>query len=115
MKRASIIIALFSVSLLVLAFSGRSASEETVTIKVTAPQPTEFDMYQEGIKIARGLKTPYQFNSSKANDRFIFKSQDQKTELKVTLDKGNGVVLMGQWPIVVLLIEKGTVTTFGID
>lgn len=115
MKRIPVIAIIASVSLLAFAFSFKSTADEEVTIKVSAAQATEFDMYQEHGKISRGLKTPYQFTADNANDRFIFKSLDQKTEIKVTVDKKQKTVLMGQWPIVVLLLDKGSATTFGID
>ena len=115
MKKTSKIATILLVSLFALSFGVQSTSDEQTTIKVSASQPTEFDMYQEGNNISRKLKTPFELKLTKQNDRFIFKSLEQNTSLKVTLEKEHGVILMGHWPIVVLLVEQGKVTTFGME
>lgn len=115
MKKSPVVSTIVLVSLFALSFRIQPTAEEQTTIKVSAPQPTEFDMYEEGNNISRKLKTPYEFKFTKQNDKFIFKSLDQKTVLKVTFEKEHAAVVMGQWPIVALVIDNGTATTFGID
>ena len=97
--------------LLSLSFTNTSVQNETI-IKVTSEKSIKFDIYQNG-KIIKGIKTPYEFKFNEKNGYFIFKSNDGKNELKVSVVKQNGS-LNASWNIVVLTIENDKMSTFGM-
>jgi|GEM_PF-4205838 len=122
------IIFIFSIVLMgVVIFSFRPVDNEIdeVKITVTAEKETLFDMFAsqaperfeslkpDFVKSKKGLKTPYEFTVT-SNAHFIFKSQDQKTRIKVKAERKGGRVTE-ELPIVVILLEGEKLTTFGID
>src|SRR6478609_3281440 len=122
------IIFIFSIVLMgVVIFSFRSIDSEIdeVKITVTAEKETLFDMFAspslerfenskpDFVKSKKGLKTPYEFKVN-SSAYFIFKSQDQKTRIKVKAERKGGRVTE-ELPIVVILLEGEKMATFGID
>jgi hypothetical protein len=97
---------------IIFSFTTNTDNDEIV-ITVSADKPTKFDMFQNS-KTSKGLTTPYEIKLKSDDSRFIFKSKNSKTNLKIQAKK-KGAELSATWPITVLLIDGDKLTTFGID
>ena len=115
MKKLLLTIAVVLASMLIWSFATPPDGDE-ITISITADKPTKFDMFQHSstVKSAKGLTTPYEIKLNSTDSKFIFKSSDQKATLKMEA-KGGGGSVSASWPIIVLLIDGRTKTTFGMD
>jgi uncharacterized protein YxeA len=97
---------------IIFSFTVNTENDEII-ITVSADKPTKFDMSQNS-KTSKGLTTPYEIKLKSDDSRFIFKSNNSKTNLKIQAKK-KGAELSATWPIAVLLIDGDKMTTFGID
>ena len=100
-------------AVMIFSFTTKNVQADETIITVTAPKPTKFDMFQDK-KTTKGLMTPYEIKINSAKAKFIFKSVKPKTSLEVRAVKKSATVSAG-WPIIVLLIEDGSLSTFGMD
>jgi hypothetical protein len=112
MKKRLLTTIVILTSLIIFSFKTTTDNEEII-ITVSADKQTTFDMFQDS-KTVKGLKTPYQIKLKSDESRFIFKSKNPKTSLKIEAKK-KGAKLSATWPITVLLIDGDKLTTFGID
>ncbi|MCF6347547.1 MAG: hypothetical protein L3J20_04505 [Flavobacteriaceae bacterium] len=88
-------------------------SNNGIMVKITVENPTEFNMVQNGI-ITKGLITPFEFEFKGNRGNFIFKSNNDKKELKIDVKtKKSG--LTAEWGIIVLTIDNDKMTTFGMN
>ena len=101
------------VSLVLTSFCANSLStEEQVTIKVTAGTPTKFDLFNNS-EVSKDLMTPYEITVAKTDRNFLVKSLNNAV-IKVEVGTKKGTIIMGEWPVVVLLVRGGKVSTFGL-
>ena len=114
MKKTILFISLVLTSVFILAFVTIPKENKEIKITVTAEKQTTFDMFHNE-KTTKGLKTPYEITISAADDRFIFKSQNLKTNLVVKAERANKNSVIGEWPIVVVVIDNDKMSTFGMD
>ena len=113
MKHNLFTILLILISTIIFSFTSEHQNQDEITITVTSDKPAKFDMSWSG-KITKDLKTPYELKVKNTEARFIFKSKDLKSVLTVKASSGTATVT-GGWPVVVILIDHGKLTTFGID
>jgi len=111
MKKTILTTIIILTSAIIFSFRTTSDNEEII-ITVSADKQTTFDMFQDS-RVVKGLKTPYELKIN-SDSKFIFKSKNSKSSLKMQARKKGGSV-MGSWPIIVLLINGDSMSTFGID
>jgi hypothetical protein len=115
MQKALLSLLLIAASVFIFSFTSKSDPGDEIKITVQADKPTAFDMLLNG-KTIKGLTTPYETTAIHKESRFIFKSTDPNSKLKVHFEKTNkkmsadfeGVVA------VILLTDQG-ISTFGMD
>jgi hypothetical protein len=112
MKKALLTTIVILTSVIIFSFTTKTDNDEIV-ITVNADKPTKFDMFQNS-KTTKGLTTPYEIKLKSEDSRFIFKSKNGKTNLKIQAKK-KGAELSATWPITVLLVDGDKMTTFGIE
>jgi len=112
MKKTILSVLLILTILATLSFSILDTNNG-VTVKITAENPTEFNMVQNGI-ITNGLITPFELEFKGNRGNFIFKSNNDKEELKIDV-KTNKSSLTAEWKIIVLTIDNDKMTTFGMN
>lgn len=113
MKKILLTLSAVAALLIVFAFSSKTENANEITVTVSAKSETTFDMVQNG-QLTKGLKTPYQMKVNADEERLLFKSTNITTVLTVEATGGT-TKISASWPITVLLIEDGGMTTFGIN
>ena len=111
MKKATLFLLTIAAILLSISFTSTTTTERTITL--SAEQPLEFDMVQNGI-ITNGLKTPYKFKFNEDQGKFIFRSKKDEKKLKLNVEKDGGGV-SAEYEIIVLIIDNDKQSTFGMD
>lgn len=114
MKKTILFISLVLTSVFILAFVTIPNENKEFKITVTAEKQATFDMSHNG-KTTKGLKTPYELTIATADDNFIFKAQNVKTNLVVKAERPKKNSVTGEWPIVVIVIDNDKISTFGMD
>lgn len=114
MKKTISLISLVLISVFVLSFITIPDENKEIRITVTAEKQTTFDMSHNG-KTTKGLKTPYELKITTANDNFIFKANNLKTNIAVKAERQKKNMVIGEGPIVVIVIDNDKMTTFGMD
>jgi hypothetical protein len=116
MKKLLLLLSVALATLFIYAFVANSGDVQEYKITVTADQAKTFDMFHNSI-VAKGLKTPYELVLKTTDEQFIFKSRNPETllKVKVEVEKPNKRTVTGEWPVVVLLVDKDKITTFGMD
>jgi hypothetical protein len=99
---------------LVTSFTYKIKNSNEVVITVTAGIPTAFDMLQND-KTLKGLSTPFEMRIPSSENKFIFKSKDAKSALKITIERGINTEIAADWPITVVLIDADKISSFGIN
>lgn len=116
MKKSILILFAVLTSVFIFTSFANPDNETEFKITVTADKVTKFDMFHNS-GTTKGLKTPYELIVKTSDEQFIFKSDKLKSNLKVKVEaaKPNKRSMIGEWPIVVILIENDKITTFGLD
>lgn len=112
MKKTLLAAGALLVCVMLFSFTANTDADEIV-ITVTADKPTKFDMFQN-TKVVKGLTTPYELKLQSDDARFIFKTKNLKTNLKIEARK-KGASVSATWPITVLIVSGSRLTTFGMD
>jgi hypothetical protein len=99
MKKTLLTTIIILTSVIIFSFTTKTDNEEII-ITVTADKPTKFDMFQNS-KTSKGLTTPYEIKIKSDDAKFIFKSSNSKSKLKIQA-KQKGGELSATWPITVL-------------
>lgn len=89
--------------------------DDEVKITVIAEKKTTFDMFHSAKGELKGLTTPYEMKFPRTDSQFIFRSKKAKTKLKIKVEVNDNTALTADWPITVLLITNGSMTTFGME
>ena len=98
---------------LVTSFTGEVKNSAKVKITVTASRPTSFDMFQND-KVVKGLSTPYEMKVEAVENKFIFKSSDSKSVLKINIERGKDEKISTDWPVTVVLIDDEKISSIGM-
>ena len=98
---------------LVTSFTAEVNNSAKVKITVTASSPTTFDMLQND-KTVKGLSTPFEVKVSGIENKFIFKSSDFKSVLKINIERGDDEKISTDWPVTVVLIDDEKISSFGM-
>ncbi len=114
MKKTISILLVVLASLFFFAFVAITNDNNEIKITVNAEKQTKFDMSHNG-KTIKGLKTPYEITIITSDDNFIFKAENMKTNLKVKAERPNKSRMIGEWPIVVIVIDNDKMSTFGLE
>lgn len=114
MKKTTLTILVIVTSAIIFSFTTKNENKGEIKITVTADNQTTFDMFQDS-KTTKGLTTPYEIKVKTVDGKFIFKSTELKSSLKIKVEKNSKTRLTAEWPITVILIENDKLTTFGID
>ena len=111
MKRSVVAILATLAVVMMFSFSTKN-NENLIKIQVQADKPVEFDMLKDG-RLTRSLMTPYQLTIDEKDSKMIFKSRQEKSVLKIKVDSKNSS-LSSDWPLTVVLIEEGKLSSFGM-
>ncbi len=112
MKKTLLTAIICLASIALLSLETRTNKDE-VTITISAVRQSSFDMFRDGNTV-KGLRTPYEMKLGSEDSKFIFKSNTSGMSLRIEVKK-EGASLTATWPITVVLIEGGRMTTFGMD
>jgi len=88
--------------------------DDEVTITVTADKKTTFDMFHNS-SVKKGLTTPYQMKFNRTDSKFIFKTLESKSELKIEVKNNTKTIVRVEYPLAVLLITSEAYTAFGMQ
>lgn len=102
---------LIAITLVLL--SSFDSAKEQIVLTVSAGIEATFDLYVNG-KTIHNIKTPYTFYAEQKDCRIILKSLDE-TSLTVEAKNNDRSMLKSQWKTIVVTIDDGKMTTFGMD
>lgn len=112
MKKA--ILSLIGILAIILMFSFTDFNVDNERIvKITSEKPLEFDMFENG-KIIKGLQTPYEFKFNEEKGNFIFRTNSENNDMKLSVKDAHGS-LTANWNVIVLTIQGNEMSTFGME